>query len=142
MAEFNSEVSKFFLNDSGSVERELTAFITEITGLPAAAGVRDKTTLGDTVGNTYHRGLENITFGIRGIYDDTATTGPSVVLSGLRTLATTSTFKYGPKGDTTGFTRYTGVAFVTNFVEESRVGSLVSFSADFQVDAGVTVDTF
>ena len=142
MAEFNSEVSVFSVDDSGATLRDISAHITEITGLPSAGGVRDKTTLGDTVGHTYHRGLENVTFGVRGIFSDLATTGSNTVLSGLRTLTVTVSFEYGPKGSSTGFPRYTGEAFVTNFVEESRVGSLVSFSCDFQVNAGVTVGTF
>lgn len=142
MAKFNSEEAVFKLDDSGGVLRDLTAHLLEVNGLPAAGEMRDITKLGDTVGHKFHRGIENVTFSIRGLFDDTATTGPNVVIRGLRTLTTSSSFEYGPSGGTTAKVKYSGECFLTNFVEVARVGSMVEFTADFQVNGGVTVGTF
>lgn len=142
MAFQTGENSKFFLDDNGSTERELTAYISEISGLPGNVELNDVTALGDA-GQKSIPGLERNTFQLSLHWDDTATSGPDVVLGTLRTSqSATSTFKYGPQGDTSGDIRYTGECWITSYAITSRVGSHVTASATFQVDGVVTRDTF
>lgn len=141
MAKFNSKSSKFFLNDSGDVERELTSYITTIDGLPGEVEMQDSTTLADS-GRKHEQGLENSRITLELIWDDTATSGPDVVLSGLRSDNTENTFKYGPKGDTAGFPRYTGSFKLADYRITSRLGELVRATATLLVQGTVTKDAF
>ena len=138
---FDSAVSVFLINDTGATERNLSTYITSIDGLPGARDGLDSTTLGAT-GHTYHPSLQNGRFTIELVWDDTATTGPDAVLGPLRTHTAAVTFKYGPKGSTGGFPRYTGSVLVTDYTITSRIGSLVLARAEFVVSGAVTRDTF
>ena len=147
MALFDSKVAKFFLEDTGGTERDLSAYITEIGGLPGARALNEATALGDS-GATFHPGLENVTISISGQFDDTGTTGPEAVLGPLRTHTAAVDFKYGPKGNTSGFLRYAGLTsasggcWVTEFTVDASVGSLVMWSASLQVEGVVARGTF
>ncbi len=141
MAKFNSRYSKFYLVDTGAVERDLSAYLTEISGLPGERELNDSTTLGDS-GHEREPSLENGRIRIAGFFDDTATLGPDAVLGPLRTHTSATTFKYGPKGSTATFVRYTGTCWVRNYEITSRVGELVGFSADLEVNGAITRDTF
>mgnify|MGYP003135191388 CR=1 FL=1 len=142
MALFDSKVSKFLVTDSGgTANRDLSAYITSIGGLPGARNLNEATALGDS-GATFHPGLENVTISLSGQYDDTATTGPEAVLGPLRTHTAAVAFSYGPKGNTSGFLKFSGTFWVTEFVVESSVGSLVLWTASLQVEGQVTRGTF
>ena len=142
MALFDSSKSKFLVTDSGgTANRDLSTFITEISGLPGARNLNEATALGDS-GATFHPGLENVTISISGHFDDTATTGPEAVLGPLRTHTAAVAFSYGPKGSTSGFLKYSGTFWVTELAVDSSVGSLVAWSSSLQVEGTVTRGTF
>lgn len=141
MAFVHSKNSKFFVTDSGAVERDLSAFIDSISGLPGTPGLSEVTAFGDQ-GVKNIPGIQNVSFTIKGHYDPTAATGPHACLNSLRSAAAVSTFKYGPSGNTATFVRMTGSCWLNSYEVESSVGDKVSFSAEFQVDGVVTVDTF
>jgi hypothetical protein len=141
MAKFDSAKSVFLIQDNGGQERDLSAYITNIDGLPGPRNLIDATTLG-AAGHLYHPSLENSPFSIEGFYDDTATVGPDAVLRGLRKDETARTFKYGAKGLTAGFPRETGTCFCSAYTKRTQIGNLVGFRADFQVSGAVTHDTF
>lgn len=131
------------IDDSGGTLRDLSAFVNSVEGLPGEGEVSETTTFATgVVPKTFIRGNTTSTFTIAGFYDSTATTGPDVVLSGLRTSAATATFEYGPEGGTTGKVRYTGEALLTRYTTSAPVGDAVSFTAEFQVTGAVTKNTF
>ena len=48
MAFFDSKVSKFRIDDTGSVLRDLSSYLTEVRGLPGTRGLNEVTALGDS----------------------------------------------------------------------------------------------
>jgi hypothetical protein len=141
MAFFDSKVSKFRIDDTGSVLRDLSAYLTEVRGLPGARGLNEVTALGDS-GAKYIAGLEDVAVTLSGMFDNTATTGPDAVLGPLRTHSSAVDFEYGPEGATSGDVKYSGTCWVTSYALRSRVGDLVGWSAALQVDGTVTRGTF
>lgn len=141
MAFFDSKTSKFLINDTGAVQRDLSAYITEVRGLPGPRNLNEVTALGDS-GARFIPGLEDVTFILAGIFDDTATSGPDAVLGPLRTHTSAADFKYGPKGSAVGAVKYSGTCWVASYDMRSQVGSRVEWSAVLQVEGAVTRGTF
>ena len=141
MAFFDSKVSRFLIDDTGAVQRDLSAYITEVRGLPGLRNLNEVTALGDS-GAKFIAGLEDVLIGLVGLFDDTATTGPDAVLGPLRTHASAADFEFGPEGSATGDVKYSGTCWVLTYELRSRVGSLVEWTAALQVQGAVTRGTF
>ena len=141
MAFFDSKVSKFLIDDTGAVQRDLSAYITDVRGLPGPRGLNEVTALGDS-GAKFIPGLEDVVIGLRGIFDDTATSGPDAVLGPLRTHTSAADFEYGPEGSGTGDVKYSSKCWVVSYDLRSRVGNRVEWSAALQVEGTVTRGTF
>ncbi len=137
MTFFDSKVSKFSIDDSADLPRDLSAYLTEIRGLPGPRSLNEVTALGDS-GAKFIPGLEDVTVNLRGLFDDTATAGPDAVLGPLRTNTTPVTFEYGPEGTAVGGVKYSGTCWVTLYELRSRVGNLVEWLATLQVEGTVT----
>ncbi|MCH8826396.1 MAG: hypothetical protein IIB16_05505 [Chloroflexi bacterium] len=138
---FDSKVSKFLLDDLGGTQRDLSAFITEVRGLPGARLLNEVTALGDS-GARFIPGLEDVVISLAGIFDDTATSGPDAVLGPLRTHTSAVDFEYGPEGSTTGDVKYSGTCWLAQYDLRSRVGSLVEWTASLQVEGAVARGAF
>lgn len=133
----------FKVDDSGGTLRDLSAYVNSVDGLPGDGEISETTTFGVTgSGKTFIRGLNGASFSISGGYDSTATSGPDVVLAGLRAATSSSTFEYGPEGGTTGKTRYTGECFLTSYKISSPVGDWTTFSADFTMTGALTKNAY
>ena len=141
MAFFDSKVSRFLLDDTGDVQRDLSAYLTEVKGLPGPRDLNQVTALGDS-GARFIPGLENVAVGLVGMFDSTATTGPDAVLGPLRTHTSAVDFEYGPEGTSAGDVKYSGSCWVAGYELRSRVGSLVQWTATLQVDGVVTRGTY
>ena len=142
MALFDSKVAKFLITDSGgTANRDLSAYVTSIGGLPGTRNLNEATAIGDS-GATFHPGLENVTISLSGHFDDTATTGPDALLGPLRTHTAAVAFSYGPKGNTSGFVKYSGTFWMTEYTVDASVGSLVLWTASLQVEGVVTRGTW
>ncbi len=141
MAFFDASAAKFFIDDTGSTEREMTAYIDSVSGLPGPRDLNDVTSLADT-GRKFIPGLENVVITIDGHFDDTATSGPDVVFGALRTHTSAVDFNYGPEGNTVGDPKYSGTCWVTNYDITSRVGSQVRFTVTLQVEGTITTGTY
>ena len=141
MAFFDSKVSKFLIDDTGSVQRDLSAYITDVRGLPGPRNLNEVTALGDS-GAKFIPGLEDATVALSGIFDDTATTGPDAVLGPLRTHGSAVDFEYGPEGSGSGDVKYSGTCWVLTYELRSRVGNRVEWSAVVQVEGTVSRGTF
>ena len=141
MAKFNSRVSVFNITDTGGTSRDISSYIDEIDGLPGPRELNEVTALGDT-GQKDIAGLERVRVTIGGHYDDTATTGPDAVLGPLRTDDTARAFDYGPKGSTAGFVKYSGTQKMAGYNLVSRVGDIVKWRAELQVQGVVTRGTY
>ena len=141
MAFFDSKVSRFLIDDTGSVQRDLSAYVAEVRGLPGPRTLNEVTALGDS-GARFVTGLEDVTITLSGIFDNTATSGPDAVLGPLRTHGSAVDFEYGPEGSGTGDVKYSGKCWVLNYDLRSRVGKLVEWAAALQVEDTVTRGTF
>ena len=136
MSFFDSKVSKFLLDDTGSVQRDLSAYVTDVRGLPGPRALNETTALGDS-GAKFIPGLEDVTIVVHGLFDDTASSGPDAVLGPLRTHASAVDFEYGPKGTATGNVKYSGKCWAISYELRSRVGKLVEWSATLRVEGTV-----
>lgn len=141
MTFFDSKVSKFLIDDTGSTQRDLSAFITEVRGLPGPRALNEVTALGDS-GARFIPGLEDVTFTLSGLFDDATTTGPDAVLGALRTHTSAVDFEYGPEGSGTGEVKYSGTCWVASYDLRSRVGNLVEWAATIQVESTVSRGVF
>ena len=141
MTFFDSKVSKFSIDDTADLPRDLSAYLTEIRGLPGPRLLNEVTALGDS-GAKFIPGLEDATVALSGIFDDTATTGPDAVLGPLRTHGSAVDFEYGPEGSGTGDVKYSGTCWVLSYELRSRVGNRVEWSAVVQVEGTVSRGTF
>ncbi len=141
MAFFDSKASRFLIDDTGSVQRDLSAYIAEVRALPGPRNLNEVTALGDS-GTRFIPGLEDVTIVLNGIFDNTATSGPDAVLGPLRTHGSAVDFEYGPEGAGSGDVKYSGTCWVLSYELRSRVGNRVEWSAALQVEGAVTRGTF
>ncbi len=141
MAKFNSKSSVFQITDTGSTLRNISAYMSSIDGVPGERELSEVTALGDG-GRKYIGGLENVVITIEGHFDDTATTGPDAVLGPLRVDDTARAWDYGPEGTASGSVKYSGTMRLRRYELSSRVGDIVGWRAEIQVDGTVTRGTY
>ena len=141
MAFFDSRVSRFRIYDAGGTRRDLSPYLTSVSGLPGDRTLNEVTALGDA-GARFVPGIEDASILLSGIFDDRATDGPDAVLGPLRAHSSPVRFEYGPRGAATGSTRYSGSCWVASYRLRSRVGSRVEWAATLQVDGTVSRGTF
>ncbi len=141
MTFFDSNVSRFLIDDTGGTQRDLSAYLTDVRGLPGPRSLNEVTALGDG-GARFIPGLEDVAIVLAGIFDNTATSGPDAVLGPLRTHGSAVDFEYGPEGSGTGDVKYSGTCWVLSYDLRSRVGNRVEWSARLQVENTVTRGTF
>ena len=141
MAFFDSSRSKILLDDTASTQRDLSAYVTEIDGLPGARGLYETTAMSDK-GSVFIPAVEDARVALRGLFDDTASSGPDAVLGPLRTHGTAVDFEYAPEGTSSGSVKYSGVCWVEAYELRSRVGKLVEWTASLRVDGVVARGTY
>lgn len=143
MAKFNSKVSVFKITDTSAAVQDISTYLTEVSGLPGERELSESATLGEDS----HRkapGLENGKIRLAGFFDDTADTGPDDVLGDLLTNTAATAFAYGPKGSTatSAFVKYYGTCWVRRFELTSRVGDLVGFVCEIEVEGQISRGTW
>lgn len=134
MAFSHGRTTTFSIDDSGGTARDLSAY-TESASIDLVGDTDETTTFGGGDSRTFIRGLNGGSFSASGYYDNTATTGPDVVLEGLYDNTSTSTFAISFDADTT---TYGGEALMNSFNTSAAVGGVVSWSADFTVTGQTT----
>jgi len=138
---YDSVGGVFLLNDTGDVERDLTPYIISADGLPGSRELTDVTPLA-AAGHVFLPDLENAKITLDLNWSDDALVGSDTVIGLLRKHTTAMTFKYGPRGSTTGYPKYSGVCSVRHFLATSKVGSQVGARCELQVNGQVTRGTF
>lgn len=137
MAFIDGRGSRFHIADTGGAMRDLSAYITEVRGLPGERTLNDATALGDSEARFKPAG-EQVEFTLRGIFDDTPVVGADAVLGALRYHNSATRFQYAPSGFADGKARYTGECWVKSYELLSRAGEPVSWQAAFQVEGAVS----
>lgn len=141
MAFTHGKDAVFSLDDSGGTLRAVKAYLNSVTGLPGARNYSEVTAFGDA-GQKQIPGLAVNNFSIAGHADFATATAIGQLLNGLRTTTATSSFEYGPEGDTTGKVKYSGECWLTDYEIGAQVTDKVSVSASFAVDGVVTPGTY
>lgn len=135
MTFYDSQLSVFKIDDTGSVQRDVSAYIVAVNGLPGPRELNNATTLGQS-GAKFHPTLQNAPFTLEVLYSEDALVGPDTVFGPLRTHTAAVDFEYYPRG-ISGI-KYYGTCWVRNWTVETRVGSMVTARAECQVDGTVT----
>ena len=86
--------------------------------------------------------VENSRVSVRGLFDDTASSGPDEVLGPLRIHATAVDFEYGPEGTASGAARCSGTCWARNYESRSRVRRLEAWQASIHVEGTVARETY
>jgi hypothetical protein len=141
MAFFDSQVSVFNITDTGASDRNITPYVVSVDGLPGPRELSDASVLGDT-GRKWQPSLENVVITLELLWSDDALVGSDTVLGPLRTHTAAVAFKYGPKGSTAGYVKYSGSAWVRDYRILSRVGNMVTSRCELQVNGAVTRGTY
>lgn len=141
MAFTHGKDAYFSIDDSGGTLRNISPYVTQVSGLPGDRSLGSTTAFGDQ-GERFIPGLASASFTVSGHWDDTATTGSHTVLTGLRTATATSSFEYGPEGNTAGDIKISGECWLESLTYDASVDSVVPFQAQFRLDGIVTVGTF
>ena len=136
MAFIDGRGSRFRIADTSGVMRDLSAYTTEVRGLPGERALNDVTALGDS-GTRFNPGAESTRFTLSGIFDDAPVLGADAVLGGLRYHDVPTPFEYAPSGLAGGKVRYAGECWVKSYELLSRAGEPVSWQATFQVEGVV-----
>lgn len=113
---------------------DLSAYFDDVT-VPESIDVAETSTYGQD-SKTYVEGLRDATIDAGGKWDDTAATGPDVVLSGLIGGGPHEVI-IGPSGDTVGRRKITVQAILTSYEVSAPLGDVVAFSASWQVTGPV-----
>jgi hypothetical protein len=120
---------------AGGSLASIGVYVDSIEGLPGEQEFADVTALGDE-GHKNIPGLENGSFSLSGHWDVTL----DAIFGPKRTV--TTSFEYGPAGNTGGLVKYSGECWVTSYTVSSPVGDKVAWSASCQIDGQVTRGTF
>ena len=136
MALFDSRNSKFFIEDAGGTERDLSAYLTEISGLPGSRVLDEVTSLADS-GRRFIPGRQEGIITIRGVFDNTVSSGPDAVLGPLLSHSAPVGFSYFPHGDAPTSTTYSGKCWVESYDISSSLDNRVMISATLRVDGVV-----
>ncbi len=136
MAFIDGKGSRFRIADTGGNMRDLSAYITEVRGLPGERALNDVTALGDS-GARFKPGAESTVFAISGLFDDAAVLGADAILGALRYHDSPTEFEYAPSGLAMGKVRYAGKCWVKSYELLSRAGEPVSWRATLQVEGAV-----
>lgn len=122
--------AKFFLNDSGATERDISSVLTDVT-MPKSADTAEVSALGD-VAKSYLAGLKDATIKLDG-HRDLTTEG---YIDGI--VGVSTTFAYLPEGSATGKIKYSGTVIGTAYEPGSSVSDANKFSAGLQVSGTIT----
>lgn len=129
--------SVFKLDNSAGSLQDLSAYITDISGINNTTAMIDTTTLGDA-SLEYTPGLRNgDTITLNGNYDAT----PNTHFTALLGQSTSSTFEYSPAGTTASLPKVSGECFITSYALNSAVADVVKFTVTLQITGAVTWGT-
>ncbi len=125
----------FKIDNSGGTLTDISAYCNNVD-FPREVDTPETTVFG-VDDRTYIVGLRTGTISVSGLWDATldGVLGP-IVGSGL------VTFEYGPQGAASGEVRYTGECILTSYSQSSPVDGVATWTADFQVTAAVTRNTY
>ena len=136
MAFIHGKAGFFSIDDATPTVRDISVYISNVDFTREADN--PETTTFTKNDRTFIAGLIGSNFSISGFWDPTVTTGPDEVLNGILGSAVSSTFVYGPEGNTAGDITYTGECFESSYNISGSVDGVVEFTADFTITDAIT----
>ena len=141
MAKYQASGNSYIeIDDSQGVPRDLSPFLEEVESPGREVSFLDVTGLADTA----QRVIPGVEVGqelvLRGLFDDTAATGPDAALSGI--VGEIGTVSYGPAGRKAGQRKITGEFLCLSYRITSRVNHQVRFEARFRQDNAISITTW
>lgn len=132
-----------WLTDSGGTQRNLSTFC-DSTDVSWDRDALETTTYSSSAAPARTRipGLQDGSFSLGGKWDNGGTGTPDQWLSGLIGGTVTTTFVLALNGSASGRPYDTGAAICTSYAKSAPFDDVVTWSADFQVTAGITRGTF
>jgi len=135
MAFVHGKDSVFKIDNSGGTLTDISSYVNSVD-FPETVDVAETSTLGDS-SKSYIVGMKDSTLSIAGLWDSTL----DGILGAVVGQSATLSFEYSPAGTGSGEIKYTGECILTGYSQNSPVGDVVSFTADFQVSGDVTRGT-
>ncbi|MCK9601393.1 MAG: hypothetical protein M0R06_20295 [Sphaerochaeta sp.] len=139
MAFFHSKISKFFIYDSSTTIRDISAYLTSID-FPQTADTAEVTAFstGATPSKDYVAGFKDATITIEGNWDATI----DGYLEGIVGLdSTADRYHYYPESTAAGKVHYSGPAILNSYNPRSAVADAAKFTAGFQCKGYITRST-
>ncbi len=129
-----------FDDATGGALRNMTSHIDTMSAVARQFAQIDVSTFNDAA-ERFINGIElSQEFTVEGPFDDTATTGPDVVFSGL-VGGTAVTFRFRPVGTSGGDRSFQAEVICTSYQIVTNVKERVSYIATFKQDGAMTVGT-
>lgn len=132
-------ISEFKCDNAGGTLINLRGYVDTISALGKQVAQLDVTTFADAAERVIAGIEESQEFTISGAFDDTATTGPDVVLSGR--VGSLGSWEWSPMGTVAGSRKFSGEALCIRYTVTGEVKGRVQYEAAFKMDGSATVGT-
>ena len=123
------------VEDTGAVLRVIGNYCDSIE-LDRNVDMADATTIGKE-SKEFLPGLDGGAITLAGKWDNEADTGPDPVLAPFLASKALTSFDFGPGGNGTGKTRYTGDCYVERFAVSAPLEGIVKFNATLRINGTV-----
>ena len=124
---------------AGGALTAITAYVESIDAVGRAYEGLDTTQFGDAAERVFP-GIElGQEFGMRGKFDDAATTGPDAIFN--TAVGTLLTFEYNPIGTASGRRKFTTEVMVLTYQVGAEVKGMVEYEVRLKQDGTMTVGT-
>lgn len=141
MSKGHGKDSYLAVEDSAATTlRDLTTYL-DNADFDRTVDMSDSTTMGSE-SKTFIPGLDGAGIELSGKFDDTAVSGPDVVLAGNVAAKVSVGFEFGPLGNAAGKPKYSGECFVERYRISAPLEGVVKFSATLRITGVVTRGAF
>lgn len=130
--------SVFSLDDTVPTLQDISAKVTNVSGLPGPVEMAENTTFGSE-SKTYEPGLGDASISVECVWDSTL---DGYIGSKAQWKTATRSFEYGPDGGGAGKVKYSGEAWIQNVDIPAPVGDIIKATISLQVSGDVSVGTF
>ena len=137
MAFVHGKDSIFKIDNAGDSLTDISAYVTNVDGLPGDTATGKTTTLGKA-SETYIAGLHDASITVALIWDATL----DGIIGTVTEQKVIRDVEYGPAGGDSGKVRHSCAVFITSYKVGSPVGDVVTASLTLQKSGDLTTGTF
>ena len=137
MAFVHGKNSVFKIDNTSNSITDISAYVTNVEGLPGDTATGKTTTLGKE-SETYIPGLHDAVITVALIWDATL----DGIIGNVTQQKVERDVEYGPAGSTGGFVKHACAVLITSYKIGSPVGDVVTASLTLQKTGDLTIGTF